>query len=590
MDNDMTCARIAPMASLCACWGVVASWCAAALVAQDAARARPHVDGRVVDAAGNAVARARVVLTGLAHPELPPTAAWALGDEARLRIEVTADERGVFHAELPHRGPFALLATSADGARGCRHFPVLAGDFLLTTACAPSRVDGVVSANGAPVAATVAESDYSTRGALLERYGICFAPASATADAQGRFALSMYDSDATSLAAFCKSLHAEGGEQASNGTWYRLPGQTLHGVQLDLALRPVIDSRVVAADTGQPLADAALLDLQTAAVVARADAAGRFRFVNRALDNLVVRAPGHAVRGFHAENGVCRLDAGAVVRMRLRDAQGAAARRRVVVVTRDSLEVPQHIAWTTSTDDEGVLAIDEARAGEALYAFVETADGFVACHATVPGAAARDLGDVRIDPGRTVSGVVTGADGGRCGGVTVLLQPVFDQSPTTPPGNSVLPCVLTRVTCTDHAGRFRFDLVPRGRQRLLAMASTGFQVVDVGEACDLGTIACRADGTVDGHIVADGADAADAGVQCILSSGSGAASFGMIHLFAHADGEGRFAFHGIPEGASVTIWGMRSKDGVGWMGSNAFAAPQSGVEVQLHRHEGPMSR
>src|SRR5262249_41617476 len=247
--------------------------------------------------------------------------------------------------------------------------------------------------------------------------------------------------------------------------------------------------------------------------------------------------------------------------------------------------VPQHIAWTAVTDGEGVLAIDEARAGEALYAFVETADGFVACLATVPGAAARDLGLVRIDPGRTVSGVVTGADGARCGGVTVLLQPVFDQSPTTPPGNSVLPHVLTRVTCTDHAGRFRFDLVPHGRQLLLAMASTGFQVVDVGEAGDLGTIACRADGTVDGRIVTDGAAAADAAVQCVFSGGDRAASFGMIHLVAHADGEGRFAFHGIPDGASVTIWGMRTKDGVGWVGSNAFAGPLSGVEVQLHRHE-----
>src|SRR5262249_53991733 len=158
---------------------------------------------------------AHVVLTGLAHPELPPTAAWALGDEARLRIEAAADDRGVFRAELPHRGPFALLATSADGALGCRHFPVLAGDFLLPTSCAPSRVDGVVKSNGAPVAATVAESDYSTRGALLERYGICFSSTSATTDAQGRFALSLYDTDAGSLPAFCKSLHAEAGETAS---------------------------------------------------------------------------------------------------------------------------------------------------------------------------------------------------------------------------------------------------------------------------------------------------------------------------------------------------------------------------------------
>src|SRR5262245_8644071 len=190
------------MASLRACWGVVvASWFASALAAQDAARTAPtspHVDGRVVDAGGNSLARAHVVLKGLAHPELPPTAAWALGDEARLRIEATADERGVFRAALPHRGPFALLATSADGALGCRHFPVLAGDFLLTTACAPSRVDGVVSANGAPVAGTVVESDFSTRGALLERYGICYSSTSVATDAQGRFALSLFDSDATS--------------------------------------------------------------------------------------------------------------------------------------------------------------------------------------------------------------------------------------------------------------------------------------------------------------------------------------------------------------------------------------------------------
>jgi hypothetical protein len=157
MDNRRARQTIVRMASARACWGSAAvALCAAALAAQDGPRtAPPHADGRVVDAAGGSLPKARVVLTGLAHPELPPAAAWALGAEARLKIEVTADERGVFHAELPHRGPFALLATSADGALGCRHFPVLAGDFVLTTACAPSVVDGVVRAGGVPVAATV---------------------------------------------------------------------------------------------------------------------------------------------------------------------------------------------------------------------------------------------------------------------------------------------------------------------------------------------------------------------------------------------------------------------------------------------------
>ncbi|HLQ38726.1 MAG TPA: hypothetical protein VK348_13035, partial [Planctomycetota bacterium] len=393
--------------------------------------AHPRVAGLVQTADGRALAGARVLLTGLLHPELPPTVAFSLGAEAELRIEGTADDKGVFRIELPHHGPFSLLATTADGQTSGRRFPVMATDFVTVKLRARSVIEGTVRlAGGRPAAgARVGEATYTGAGMSRERFGNWVPPVVVTADDQGRFRLEVCNGDPEGLPLSTKAFKAWTDGCAMAERWYRLDGQPLTGIAATLVPTPPNAGRIVAAEDRSAIAGAEILDVEETRRSVRTGADGRFVFDNELQAALVVRAPGRALRGLRGNPGDCELQRGAVVRGRLLGKDGAGKQRRVALATRDSGEVPFHIAWLTSTAADGRLEIDEARAGEPLYGFVEDAGRFVSFLRVMPTTAPLDLGDVRVDAGRTVSGAILTHDGLRCGGAMVMLQPAFADVP-----------------------------------------------------------------------------------------------------------------------------------------------------------------
>lgn len=546
----------------------------------------PQVAGQVRGVDGTPVAEARVQLTGLGHPELPPTVAWALGDEARVVVDGVTDARGVFKIALPHRGPFTLIATAPDGATTGRRFPVLAGDFINTRVQPRSVVTGVVhNADGTPaVGALLQEAPYNDRGNSRERHGYFVPSRPVQADAQGRFRLEIIDSDPEGLTLSPRSFHAWGRGMRSSQSWYRIDGQSLHDVDVRLADPSQLSGTIVATAVRTPLADARLLDLEAGREVAHTAADGTFAFDNAPLHALAVRAPRYAIAGYPA-NG---LSVGGVVRARLLGPDGTATRRRVALATRDSVN-PFHIAWLTHTDAEGRLEIDEARIGDPLYAFVEIDGGFVSFFAGVPTTRPRDLGEIHVGRGGSLTGTVLAADGLRVSAATVLLQPVLAWDGAMPMGSTSLAPFLTRMTYTDRAGRFRFDHVPKTAHRCLIVAGlAGVRMLEVQGGNDLGSV--QLDDTVTTTItasLADGTRAAHASVQYVAQFDGEAQSFGMHYLFGRADAEGQFTVRGLPAHRSFTTWGMVVRDGNGFLGNNAGpVVPGAAGVLSLRGHSG----
>lgn len=546
----------------------------------------PQVAGLVLSADGTPVAQARVQLTGLGHPELPPTVAWALGDEVRLLIDGVADARGVFKIALPHRGPFTLLATAPDGATTGRRFPVLAGDFVSARLQARSVVAGVVrNADGTPAAgAVLVEAPFSDPGTQRERYGQFVPPATVRADAAGRFRLEIIDADREDIPLSCRSLQAWSSAARSPDRLYRVDGQTLADLDLRLTTPAPRSVPLVAAVTGAPLPQARILDLDASAERVGAGAGEVVSLLTSPYHALAMRAPGHAITRFHQSG----LSPGAILRARLLDPEGKAARRRVLLATRDR-EIPFHIAWQTHTDDEGRLEIDEARIGDPLYGFVEIDGAFVSFFAGVPTAQPRDLGELRVGSGRALTGTVLDGDGLRARGAVVMLQPEFTWENPSAPGGATLPQVLTRLTYTDRAGRFRFDHVPKTPHRcLIAAGVAGLQVFRVDADADVGTVqmdhAVVATATI---TLPDGSPAAWASVQYFFTPGGEGVRFGGVYLMGRADAQGQLTVRGLPPHGSFTLWGMAAKDGAGFMGSTSGTpAADAALRLVLNAHPG----
>ena len=541
---------------------------------------------------GGPVDGAQVKLTGFAHPELPPGVAWAVGTEAQVTIEGVTDSKGVFRIALPHAGPFALIATASDGKRAAHRFPVMAADFVALALRTPSIVEGSVldAAGQAASGASVRGASYSGAGASRERHAWCQAPLVTTADADGRFRLEIPMSEPDSLAVGARALKASSTRGYVWERLYRLDGQSLADVVLRFDRSPQLQGRVVSAATQAPIVGAEVLEVEGTYRAVACGLDGRF-VVDGERGTLVVRAPGHAIRALPGPADTCALEPGAVVRGRVVTSPAANGPRRVLWATRDSSGIEFHFAWQTSTDVDGTFVLNEARAGESLYGFVEIDGRFVAFLCTVPGQAAIDLGDIHVSADRGLSGTIVGHDGLRCASAVAMLQPVFDARTTNPPMHSMLPSILTRVTYADRAGRFRFDCVPPWPHRLaIAAGCAGLRVIEVAAGQNAGTVQVEDVEQAWGRLsLPDGTPAANASVQYILQPAGDGGLFGSIYLVGRTDHEGRFAFRGLPAHAGFSFWGMCVRDGSGFIAPHGGETAQNdGIELVLQPQRGRM--
>lgn len=509
---------------------------AASSFAQDRRPQDPalRVAGLVQTKDGKPAARARVRLSAWTHPELPPTLSWALGDEGRIVIQGAADERGVFKVAVPHLGPFTLVGITADGDSAARRFPVMAGDFVTLTTRSYAVISGVVyQGDGKPAAgAHVVETSFTDEGVQRERRAQCAPPAETVADADGRFRLCVVSTDLASVVAGGRSLRASLDRRTTSEKLYRIDGQSLDGLQLRL--------------------DA---PLQTR-------------------DRMGPPRPGSTR-----------------VRTKVVGPDGKGTRRRVLLAQLDpQAAMTAHVGWCVATDDDGTLAI-EAMPGAPLYGFVEIDGRFVSFSSLVPTERPIDLGEMRAVGGRSLRGTVLAHDALRCGNVMVMLQPRLEVERVQSTRGG--PSVLTRITYTDQAGRFRFDDVPPKPHRCAILAGTeGFHTFDVqADASDLGALSVPQTDTATGVIqMPDGSPAAYADVQYVPSDDA-ANSFGMLYLTARADADGRFVFRGLPRRSGFTVWAMATRDGHGFIlnASNTVADDATGndkLTLVLQPHSG----
>ncbi len=499
-----------------------------AITAQDSA---PTLAGRVLDADARPVAGVTVRLMACSHPELPPTVALALGEEATVVVEVKTNDKGVFRTKLPHGGPFTLLAIADDGRRTPARFPVMAGDFVTTSLRAPSVVSGrVLMADGAPaVGALVSEASYGDAALTLERYGRFAEPSTTSTDAAGRFRLVVNDTDPVGWPIALRSLRASMGRSTTTESMYRVDGQSIDGIEL--RLQP---STVEAADVAN-------------------------------------------------ERRVC------IVRARILGPDGKARQRGVLLSTVIGGPFGRR-AYRVETDADGQLEANVATPDVPLHAFVEHEGRYQSLFVIVPPRETSELGELRIATGRTVMGTIVGHDGLPRAGALAMLQPVLADidSDRLDQGG---PSLLTRLTYADASGRFRFDGVP-GRPHLLLIHGgfDGLHARHLGVDEEPGTITLGEGDTASGRILLPGGEpAARAQAQYIVMNVTDAAlaRFGMLYLFGRADAEGRFVVRGLPKSSAFTAWGMCTKDGQSFMTSSASTGTsRENIEIKLTPHGG----
>lgn len=561
--------------------------CAAALVlalglGAASAQERRNVAGRVLDEAGSAVEGAAITLIGLAHPELPPIAAWALGDAGVVRLRARSDARGRFRIELPVTSNYELTVSCDDGRLAPRRFPIVGGEFETLVVARPQWIEGTVrDAAGAPVADALVEESFHL-GAVhqLTAYGRVREPNVTRSAQDGRFALRAFDSGASTWHATTRSLRASHARGTTTSDLYRLDAQPLSGLDLVLdgpfaALGSLLDRE------GQPLSDARVLALELPVPSCSSDAKGGFALERSFRGPLVVLAKDHAIpMPNRAANGAAlKLEPGASFAFRAVDASGPCASRRVLLATQFAATWLE-VAWLEQTDHDGRLVVTEAIAGQRLEVWIESGTRFVPLLAHQPGETHEDLGELRIPATRTLSGAVRDAEGLPAAGAMVALWR----------GDAADPRRLQRIAYCDAAGRYRFDALPSGPHRLLVnggFAGLALRAIDGDTKVDVALgEGARAAGIVR---LPDGSPAAGALVQLVLVTPDESAAGGgrSVYVFGRADGDGRISARGLLDCLSYTAWGMTTQEGAGFVGSITGMKEQlGGIELKLATHRG----
>ena len=198
------------------------------------------------------------------------------------------------------------------------------------------------------------------------------------------------------------------------------------------------------------------------------------------------------------------------------------------------------------------------------------------------------MGEIRVDE-RTIHGRIQNADRQPVVGARVFLQPRASDAEYARLGSNRNPnwLVLSRVTYTDRAGRYRFQGVIPGEVMLgISAASEGFHTIRIAAdhrgALD---ITIPKGGVVTGRVVMpNGKPAAHAHIQYIFRSDGDAPRFsktyGMCYLHLAADAEGKFVVRGLPEHSAYTCYALHADKGVGYRSlQTGSATPRDSVEI-----------
>jgi RNA polymerase sigma factor (sigma-70 family) len=538
---------------------------AAPLVAPPANPLFAVLSGRVLDAAGAPVAGAEVAAR---RPEV--------GHFSVLDLEVRRNPRTAALAVTGADGRFAFelergipldLAVSARGHCDERRQDCYAGEEHEIVLGQGLRVHGRVTrlADGAPIAeARVRVFQLGSKG---DGYGT-------TSAADGRFELrTTFQTDA---------LLEITPQRERSSDWIRLVFDATGTAEANVALPDGIEvrGRVLAADTGAPIAGAEVGEGWTFRRKATTDARGEYvlpGFGDEGAPELFARAAGFG-RGQRASlppvvDGVMRVDfelvRGHAARGRVLDAARVPlAGAYVAAVASEFGSEGQQTDWVSGrTDFAGRFELT-GLSPAIRHALVASADGHATHVFDFPAEELAEpeleLGDFVLGPAALLSGTVADEDGVPLPGVEVVLMGAnhdrgrlrAEPSSTSQLGPAGDWYVDSREGSTDAQGRFAFGSLPAGEFRLHARAdgrpqSPSLKVsLGAGELReDLVLLYPRGE-TIRGTLVdAEGHGLAGVYVMAELSAARGGTlERRRTDAVLRTDADGAFEFAGLPAG------------------------------------------
>lgn len=478
--------------------GLFAWSCASLAMAQ-----HPVVAGRVLQRDGQPAARAELRLRWRSAPELPGLCGCTLDEAGQAEQTAQADERGGFRIELPHRGPFELVATAGTD-RSTPQFPVMAGAFLELQLAPPVVVAGtLLDADGKPMpSVAVSYVPESTAWSKLAAYRFLETRGSTTTDAVGYFELPFHD-------AYTRQRRYESFTVLD----FDVPGVFVRNNEL---LRPTQHCR----------------ELQIQLVPA---AQANPRAPRRQPPKPLATSPLPTVRA------KLRVD-------------GAPLANAPVLWSELEDDGPPR-EWQSRTDADGNAVRVKGQPDHTLLGFVQLGGKWLPFLRRRMMRADADLGAIDVTA-RAVKGQVLDASGQPVAGARIAVLPkvTLDREPAN-------------VTYSDHGGRFAFDALPAGPLRIWADCGVhGFAQAALPEGQGELSLRTPADDVIRGEVVgAEGKPFAGAWLVLVRKGNDKDLMPGLREgstmLCVHSDANGQVRIGGLP-GGSWQVIGNAVRDGL----------------------------
>jgi len=534
------------------------------------------IAGQVVDDAGKPVAGATVRLVSGPYPGLPVSLHHFLQRRGpAFEAVARTDDSGRFRITAKTRYMICLHAEDGTGEAtrmSAPMVPVLPGDYRVLRLQKAAAVSGVVRGS---------EDDKPVAGARIHG-SIYTAPSSGFT--KGSFTLGMQtvtDKDGAYTlrvpAGFCLDLEAESGGRVVRKVLIT-PGPEQ---DLTFTAGTVVEGIVQGPD-GKPVAGAVLQDPYYPWCRTRSDAAGKFKlllaanryWVHVAHPQLAhatdytrqatrVRARGQKVNK-KTKVRVLRLQKGTRLRARVLGPEGKPLRSARVVLggiakrLNSSGMLSMVMAWPAKLDDAGVLDVSCMYKGYAAYAWVEVNGEFVQLFGGDVGGGI-DMGDVKLPLAGRLHGIVQLPTRMPAAGARVLLRRRFDSAPQSTRNTTIaLPFIEVP---TDRGGRFRIDGLQPGTYDIAVAMPNYFPLLTKakvsGEDQQL-RIAMPEGKTMSGKLVdADDQPVPHRPIRIFLPSNRTQKAYRRLgfNMFEPiTDSNGRFVFHGLPDGQLYRIY------------------------------------
>ena len=481
--------------------------CLAALVSVGLATGQqPVVAGRVLQRDGTSAAHAELRLRWRSAPELPGLCGRLLDDAGQVERKERADARGGFRLEVPHRGPFELVA-AAGSDRSSPMFPVLAGAFVELQLAPPVVVAGtLLDEAGDPMPAVgVSFVPEQTAWSKLAAFRFLETRGQTRTDAAGRFELPFHDAYTRHrrFESFTVLAFDAPGVAASR---HELLRPTRHCRELQIQLVPEAK-----ADPRAP----------------RRQAPGPQKSTEPAKDSPAVLAT-------------------------LRR-EGAPLANALVLWSEPASGAPPQ-EWLSRTDADGNVSATLGHREQSLLGFVQC-DGVWRPFARVQvGATDLALGTVDV-VSRPVRGQVLDATGQPVAGARLAVL-----------SKVTMPKELPYVTYSDHGGRFCFESLPAGPLRIWADAGVhGFARAELQDGANEVVLRTPAEGVIQGEVIDSAGQPLPGAWLVLIRQGKDpelmpGLSEGVPMLCVHSDEAGRVRVAGLPEGRWQVI-GNAVRDG-----------------------------